>query len=177
ATHPLDVVNGSVNPNCSATVIAEEMGIIDMFCTPPAMITSFVPLITAWAAKWMACCEEPHWRAMVVPGSSSGRPAASQHVRAMSPAWGPMASRHPKKTSSTASGSRSLRSTSAWSTWAPRSAGWTWARPPPRLPTGVRTATTMYASAMDTYLDRDDDGRAVAEQALVDGQPGGGTFD
>ena len=74
---------------------------------------------------------------------ASGRPAASQHVRAMSPACGPSWSTQPKTTSSTTIGSRSLRSTMALSTCAPRSAGWTWLRPPPRFPTGVRTASTM----------------------------------
>ena len=75
-----------------------------MFCTPPATTRSLVPLMTAWAAKCTACCDEPHWRSMVVPGTSSGRPAASQQVRAMSPACGPMVSTQPKMTSSTARG-------------------------------------------------------------------------
>ncbi len=95
-----------MKPSSLATVIAEAMGIMLMFCTPPATITSAVPLITACAAKWTACWEDPHCRSTVVPGTSSGRPAASQHVRAMSPAWGPMVSTQPKMTSSTASGSR-----------------------------------------------------------------------
>ncbi len=41
-----------------------------MFCTPPATTRSAVPDITAWAAKWTACCEEPHCRSTVVPGTS-----------------------------------------------------------------------------------------------------------
>ena len=40
-----------------------------------------------------------------------------------------------------------VRGTSALSAWAPRSAGCTADRPPPRRPTGVRTASTMNASA------------------------------
>ena len=40
-------------------------------------------------------------------------------------------------------GSMPVRSTSACSTWAPRSAECTAASEPPRLPTGVRTASTM----------------------------------
>ncbi len=142
-TQPSEVENGSVKPNCSATSIAEEIGIMLMFCTPPAMITSFVPLMTACAAKCTACWLEPHCRSIVVPGISSGRPAASQAVRAMSPACGPIASTQPKNTSSTAIGSRSLRSTIVLMTCAPRSAGCTWLKPPPRLPTGVRAASTM----------------------------------
>ena len=66
-----------------------------MFCTPPATMTSDVPDRTACAAKWIACCDEPHCRSTVVPGTSSGRPAASHAVRAMSPAWGPTWSTHP----------------------------------------------------------------------------------
>jgi hypothetical protein len=133
----------SVTPNCDAAVMAEAIGMRLMFWTPPATTRSFVPLITAWAAKWTACCEEPHWRSMVTPGTSSGKPAASQQVRAMSPACGPRASTQPNTTSSTAAGSTPVRSTSARRTWAPRSAGCTLASPPPRLPTGVRTASTM----------------------------------
>lgn len=40
--------------------------------------------MTAWAAKCTACWDEPHWRSTVTPGTSSGRPAASHAVRAMS---------------------------------------------------------------------------------------------
>ena len=60
-----------------------------MFWTPPATITSEVPLITACAAKCTACCEDPHCRSMVTPGTSAGNPAAIQAVRAMHPAWAP----------------------------------------------------------------------------------------
>src|SRR5438552_7364706 len=59
-----------------------------------------------------------------------------------------MVSTHPNTTSSTAAGSTPVRSTTALRTWAPRSAGWTWLSPPPRFPTGVRTASTMKASAI-----------------------------
>ena len=75
--------------------MAELIGIIDICCTPPATTTSLTPAITAWAAKWMACWAEPHCRSTVVPGTWSGRSAASQHVRAMSPAWPPTVSTHP----------------------------------------------------------------------------------
>ena len=44
-----------------------------MFCTPPATIRSAVPLITACAAKWTACCEEPHCRSTVTPGTVLGQ--------------------------------------------------------------------------------------------------------
>jgi hypothetical protein len=39
---------------------------------PAAMTTSWTPDMTAWAAKWMACWEEPHWRSTAVPGTCSG---------------------------------------------------------------------------------------------------------
>ena len=57
-------------------------------------------------------------------------------------------------TSSTAAGSTSARAISSFSTCAPRSAEWTSLSPPFFFPTGVRTASTMYASAMCvvTYL-------------------------
>ena len=55
-----------------------------------------MPDITACAAKCTACWAEPHWRSTVVPGTCSGSPATSQHVRAMSPACGPMLSTLPK---------------------------------------------------------------------------------
>src|SRR6202035_181334 len=57
--------------------MAAAMGIMLMFCTPPATTRSAVPLSTAWAAKCTACWEEPHWRSTVTPGTASGRPAAS----------------------------------------------------------------------------------------------------
>src|SRR5215469_5969807 len=65
----------------------------------------------------------------------------------MSPAWGPTVSTQPNTTSSTASGSAPMRASRAAMTCAPRSAGCTPARPPPRRPTGVRTASTRNASA------------------------------
>src|SRR4029079_7466972 len=52
----------------------------------------------------------------------------------------------PQITSSMAAGSTPVRSTRARSTRAERSTGWTSASAPPRLPTGVRTASTITAS-------------------------------
>jgi hypothetical protein len=49
--------------------MADEIGMELMFCTPPATTRSLVPLITAWAAKCTDCCDEPHWRSMVTPGT------------------------------------------------------------------------------------------------------------
>jgi hypothetical protein len=44
------------------------------------MTMSIVPLITAWAAKWMDCWEEPHCRSMLVAGTSSGSREEKDHV-------------------------------------------------------------------------------------------------
>ncbi len=141
STHPVDPVNGSSKPYSRPASMAEEMGRALMFCTPPNRTTSWVPDMIAWAPKWMACWLDPHWRSTVVPGTPSGIPAASHADRAMLPAWGPIASTQPKITSSTTSGSIPVRSTTARMTCAPRSAGCCPDRVPPRLPTGVRTAS------------------------------------
>ena len=53
-----------------------------MTSTPPATTTSWIPAFTDAAAKKAACCEEPHWRSIVTPGTLSGSPAESQAVRA-----------------------------------------------------------------------------------------------
>src|SRR5690349_20874291 len=117
-----------------------------MFCTPPATTRSAVPLATACAAKCTACCDEPHCRSTVTPGTCSGRPADSQQVRARSPDCGPTVSTQPRMTSSTAAGSAPVRASSSAMTWPPRSAGCTADSPPPRRVTGDRTAPTRYAS-------------------------------
>ena len=53
-----------------------------MLSTPPAITTSIAPDITACAAKCSACCEEPHCRSIVVPGTLSGSREASTALRA-----------------------------------------------------------------------------------------------
>ncbi|MCY1182955.1 hypothetical protein D9M73_235400 [compost metagenome] len=100
ACQPLLPLNGSEKPRGWPASIAEEIGICVMVCTPPTATTSCMPLMTAWAAKCTACWDDPHWRSTVVPGTFNGRPAASQLVRAMSPACEPMVSTQPKITSS-----------------------------------------------------------------------------
>ena len=66
------------------SVIADEIGIRLMFCTPPATTRSLVPLITACAAKCTACCDEPHWRSIVdarhVLGQARREPAGARDV-------------------------------------------------------------------------------------------------
>ena len=53
------------------------MGVRVMLSTPPAITTSWVPDSTAWAANWIACWEEPHWRSMVTAGTLCGSFEAS----------------------------------------------------------------------------------------------------
>src|SRR5580704_10042267 len=73
----------------------------------------------------------------------------------MSPACGPMVSTQPNTTSSTAAGSTSTPFISARMECAPRSAGCTCASAPPRRPTGLRTASMMYASDIRILLRQD----------------------
>ena len=89
--------------------------------TPAPMATSIAPAITAWAAKWIACCAEPHWRSTVVPGTDSGNPAARAALRAMFIACSPTVMVQPMTTSSTRAGSRSFRARRAANGWAARS--------------------------------------------------------
>jgi hypothetical protein len=101
-----------------------NIGTRDMLSTPAAITTSCMPDITACAAKCSACCDDPHWRSMEVPGTDSGsKRDASTALRATlvdcSPTW----LTQPSSTSSTAAGSMPVRSTSASSTSAARSAG------------------------------------------------------
>jgi hypothetical protein len=102
-----------------------------------------VPDITACAAKCTACCEDPHCRSIVTPGTCSGSPAASHAVRAMSVLCGPTVSMQPNMTSSTAPGIRAralhqriqhVRTEIGRMHGAQRAAA---------LPTAVRTAPTM----------------------------------
>ena len=60
--------------------------------------------------------------------------------------WSPTCETQPQTTSSTISGSMPARSTSALSTSADRSAACMSDSPPLRLPTGVRTASTITVS-------------------------------
>ena len=60
--------------------------------------------MTPWAAKCAACWLEPHWRSMVVAGTSSGQPAASTALRPMFTDWAPACMTQPMITSSTSHG-------------------------------------------------------------------------
>ena len=62
-----------------------------LLATPAAITTSCVPLITACAANWIACWDEPHCRSMVTAGTDCGSDEASTALRPTwklcSPAW------------------------------------------------------------------------------------------
>ncbi len=119
-----------------------------MTSTPQATATSTTPDPTSDVAKFVACCEEPHCVSIVVAATDSGRPAVSQAVRPMLKPCSPTLLTHPVTTCPTSRGSTPERSTSADCAVASRSAGWTLERPPPRRPTGVRTASTITTSVM-----------------------------
>src|SRR4051794_504582 len=120
--------------------------------TPPATTRSYWPAIRPAAAKCTDCCEEPHCRSMVTPVTDSGQPAVRTAVRAMSKVCSPTWPTQPQMTSSTSAASPPARSTSAFSTCADRFAGCPPDSPPLRLPTGVRTASTITASRMSCPL-------------------------
>ncbi len=62
-----------------------------MLSTPPAIIRRASPALMARAAEPTASRPEPHRRLIVAPGTSMGRPASSDDMRATlrlsSPAW------------------------------------------------------------------------------------------
>src|SRR4051812_47471800 len=70
-------LNGPVPP-----LALDAIGVRLMHSTPQAIARSYEPAITAWATKWTACCDEPHWRSTVVPGTCHGSPAATHELRA-----------------------------------------------------------------------------------------------
>ena len=121
--------------------IKDRYGVTDS--TPAAMTTSCVPLITACAAKWRACCELPHWRSMVTAGTLSGSDDASTMLRPMWKLCSPTWLTQPTMTSSITAGSIPLPATSASSTAAPMSAGCKSRNAPPRRPPAVRNASTI----------------------------------
>ena len=67
----------------------EPIGTRVMLSTPAAITTSYAPAITPCAAKCSACCDEPHCRSIDVPGTVSGKPAASSALRPMLSACSP----------------------------------------------------------------------------------------
>ena len=116
-----------------------------MTSTPEATTTSYAPAITPWAAKCAACCEDPHWRSTVVPGTLSGHPAAKTALRAIFVDCSPACITQPMTTSSIIPGSMPVRSIKAFIVSATKSTGCQSFNFPFRRPRGVRIASTITA--------------------------------
>src|SRR5918996_174439 len=140
--------SGAIEP------LFDPIGTRDIISTPPETTTSSWPDQTAAAALKFVCMDEPHWRSTVVPATLTGQPAVNATLRPMFHACSSIWVTQPHWTSSTSPGSRSLRSTRAFSTcaesWSPRIE----ASVPFRRPIGLRTASTMRASGIGDSIDR-----------------------
>ncbi len=132
----------------SSRTTDEPMGVRVIDSTPAATAMSYAPAITPWAAKWMDCWEDPHWRSMVVAGTDSGQPAASTALRPILRDCSPTCMTQPMITSSTRAGSNELRSATALRASDAKSTACQLRSFPLRLPPAVRTASTMTAVVM-----------------------------
>src|ERR1041385_3184304 len=139
-------------PFCAGSAADAPIGTRVMLSMPMAMTASMLPDITACAAKCSDCCDEPHWRSTLVPGTCSGRRDAITALRATLIACWPTWLTQPQITSSIRLGSALLRSSRALITSAPMSTGCQSFSLPPRLPPAVRAAATIYASPMPRLL-------------------------
>ena len=70
-------------PACIGRITGVPIGTRVMLSTPAATTMSWVPLITAWAAKWTDCWELPHWRSIETAGTLSGSFEAITMLRPM----------------------------------------------------------------------------------------------
>ena len=129
-----------------ATLKFEPIGTRDITSTPPPIATSTTPDEMRFAAKWIACWPEPHWRSTVVPGTSIGKPASSTTLRPMFAACSPTCETLPNTTSPTSAGSTPARVTTSRSTFAPSVTGCVPESMPSRRPMAVRTASMMTTS-------------------------------
>ncbi len=113
--------------------------------TPHAIPTPIASAAISPATRCAACCAEPHCASSVRQPAVCGSPACSQAVLVTlfdcSPAW----VTQPPATCSTSAGAMPARSISAVCTPPRISAACTPDSTPPRLPTGVRTASTITA--------------------------------
>src|SRR3954471_20098446 len=119
-----------------------------MISTPQASATSTTPAPTSDVARLVACWLDPHWLSTVVAATDCGRPGERPAVPAMLKLCSPPWLTHPPTTCPISAGSMPDRSITAFWTSASSSAGWTLDRPPPRRPTGVRSASTITTSVM-----------------------------
>ena len=133
--------SGRGSPAPGGTLAPSGIRLIDS--TPHAMPTLIVPALTMSLTRWAACWPEPHCASMVVAPVGWGSPACNHARRTMSLDCSPAWVTQPPTTCSTSSGSSPDRlSTSLW-TKPSSSPGCTPARPPLRLPSGVRTASMI----------------------------------
>ncbi len=123
--------------------IFDPRGTRVIISTPQHMTTSSMPEATMAAPRDVACWLEPHCESTVVAATSSGSPWDSQAMRAMLKDCSPTWETQPPTTCPTFSGAMPLRSSAAFCTAPSRSAGIRPASPLPRLPMGLRTASTM----------------------------------
>ena len=140
--------NGAPGP----CMIVAPRGTRDIDSTPPPMVISQVPAWIRFAAKWIACWLEPHWRSTVVAGVSYGKSAVRRTLRATLAPCSPTWSTQPNTTSSTSDDSMPARRTTSFRTSAPRLFGWMPDSTPARRPMGVRTASTMTTSLTERLL-------------------------
>ncbi len=125
---------------------SDPIGTRVMCSTPPATTNCAEPASTACAPKFTACRPEPQKRFTVVPGTSTGNPAASTAPRAMLNPCSPTCVTQPMITSSTSLACTPARSSAPISVRASMSTGCTADSAPLRLPRAVRIASTMTAS-------------------------------
>ena len=59
----------------------DPIGMRDIDSTPQPTAASTTPAATNEVARFVACCDDPHWVSTVVAAVPSGSPALSQAVR------------------------------------------------------------------------------------------------
>ena len=128
--------------------LGSTWGAMLMLSCPPAITISESPSRMAWAASITAFRPEPQTLLMVIAGTVFGSPPLMTAWRAGF--WPtPACSTWPRITSLTCSPVSLERSSSAFSTVAPRNAdAGVLASVPPNLPTAVRAAATMTISVL-----------------------------
>src|SRR5258706_5964582 len=137
-----------LNTASLSAILLPIIGTIDIDSVPAAMTTSSSPVRMRSAASATACTPEEQKRLMVIAGTVSGSPARSTPMRATFMPCSASGIAQPTITSAMSWGSSPGTCARApLSTCASMSSGRT-LRNMPRgaLPTGVRTAATMYAS-------------------------------
>src|SRR3546814_11661907 len=75
---------GWPRPALSARLVALNIGTRVIDSIPAATTTSCVPDMTACAANWIACCDDPHCRSIDTAGTLSGNTEARTALR---PIW------------------------------------------------------------------------------------------